>query len=68
MLKASQRKVLNKIYEPVLDNGQWRNRYNHEIYNLCKEMELTKIEKTPVGGSCDEDEGRTGTQKSFQRI
>lgn len=29
---------------------KWRKRCNHEIYNLYKEMGLTRIEKTPVGG------------------
>jgi hypothetical protein len=39
-------------------------------YNLYKEMELTKNtkQKTPVGGSCDEDEGRKGTHESTERI
>jgi hypothetical protein len=26
----------------VLVNGQWQNRYNHEISNLYEEMELTR--------------------------
>ena len=53
MLNAFDRKVLRKIYGPVLVNGQWRNRYNHEIYNLYKEIELTRnhwIVKVSVGG------------------
>ena len=25
----------------MLANGQWQNRYNHEIFKLYKEMELT---------------------------
>jgi len=32
MLNVFDRKVLRKIYGPVLVNGQWQNRYNHEIY------------------------------------
>ena len=28
MTNAFETKVLSKIYGPVLDNGQWRNRYN----------------------------------------
>jgi hypothetical protein len=53
MLKAFDREVLRKIYGPMLVNGQRRNRYNHEIYNLYKEMELTRnhwIVKASVGG------------------
>jgi len=53
MLNAFDRKVLRKIYGPVLVNGHWQNRYNHEIYSLHKEMELTRyhwIVKASVGG------------------
>jgi hypothetical protein len=53
MLNAFDRKVLRKIC------GQWRNRYNHEIYNLYKKMELTRnhwIVKASVGGLCDKDD------------
>ena len=42
MLNAFQRKVLRKIYGPVLANGQWRNPFNNDIYNYYKEMELTR--------------------------
>jgi hypothetical protein len=42
VLNVSDRKVLRKIYGPVLANGQWRNRYNHEIYKIYKENELTR--------------------------
>lgn len=42
MLNAFDRKVLRKIYGTVLVNGQRQNRYNHGIYNLYKEMELTR--------------------------
>lgn len=53
-LNAFDRKVLRKIYGPVLANGQQQNRYNHEICNLYKEMELTSnhwIVKASVGGN-----------------
>jgi len=36
-----RKKVIRKIYGPVLINGQWKNRYNHEIFKLYKEMALT---------------------------
>ena len=52
MFNAFDRKVLRKICGPVLVNGEWWNRYNHEIYNLYKEMELTRnhwIVKASVG-------------------
>jgi hypothetical protein len=34
-------------------NRQWQNMYNQEINGANQEYQ---IEKTPVGGSCDEDE------------
>jgi hypothetical protein len=34
-LRRFERKVLRKIYGPVVDNGVWRARYNNE---LCKLM------------------------------
>ena len=42
MLNAFERKVLRKIYGPLLVNGQLQNKYNHEIHKLYKEMELTR--------------------------
>jgi hypothetical protein len=34
MLNVSEKKVLKKVYGPVFVNGQWRSKYNHEIYKL----------------------------------
>jgi hypothetical protein len=42
ILKAFERKVLRKIYGPVMVNGQWLNKHNHEIYTVYKEIELTR--------------------------
>jgi hypothetical protein len=39
---AFERKVVRIIYGPVLVNGQWQNRHNHEIYNLYKDMEIAR--------------------------
>jgi hypothetical protein len=39
---AFERKVVRKIYGPVLVNGQWQNKHNHKIYNLYKDMEITR--------------------------
>jgi hypothetical protein len=33
-LSIFERKVLRKIYGPVCDRGEWRIRYNHELYQL----------------------------------
>jgi hypothetical protein len=42
VLNEFERKVLRKIYGPVLINGHWQKTYNQEIYKLYKEMELTR--------------------------
>ena len=42
ILNAFERKIVNKICGPVLVNGQWQNRQNHKIYNLYKDMEITR--------------------------
>ena len=42
MLKASERKFLEKIYGFVLAKRQWRKGYNNRICNFYKEMELTR--------------------------
>jgi hypothetical protein len=42
MLNEFERKILRKIYGRVLVNGQWRNRYIHDICVLYKELELAR--------------------------
>jgi hypothetical protein len=42
MLNAFERKVLRKIYGPVLVHEEWLDRENYEIYKLYKEMELIR--------------------------
>jgi hypothetical protein len=39
-LSTFERKLLRRIYGPVQDNGQWRIRYNKELYELCGEPDL----------------------------
>ena len=33
---------LRKIYGPYYNNGEWRIRWNHELYELYGEIELSK--------------------------
>jgi hypothetical protein len=33
-LRRFERKVLRKIYGPVIDNGVWQIRYNSELYRF----------------------------------
>jgi hypothetical protein len=39
-LSTFERKILRRIYGPVQDNGQWRIRYNKELYELYCETDL----------------------------
>ena len=40
LIAAFERKVLRKIFGPVMEHGQWRHRYNHEIYNIYGEPDV----------------------------
>ena len=42
MLDLFERKVLRTIYGPVCVDGEWRTRYNHELYSLYKGDQVTK--------------------------
>jgi hypothetical protein len=43
-LSTFEWKILRRIYGPVQDNGQWRIRYNKELYELfCKPDLVTCI-------------------------
>ena len=47
-LRSFERKVLRKIFGPVLENGCWRRRKTSEIYELCDEPDDMKFIK--LGG------------------
>jgi hypothetical protein len=40
VVSTFERKILRRIYGPVQDNGQWRIRYNKELYELYCEPDL----------------------------
>jgi hypothetical protein len=33
------------MYGPIQENGTWRKRYNHELYNLYNDIEISKKAK-----------------------
>jgi hypothetical protein len=45
-LRRSKRKVLRKIYGPVVDKGVWRIRYNSELCKLMGGEDTVKFIKT----------------------
>lgn len=46
MLDTWERKVLRIIYGPIVENGVWRSRYNHELYKLYNQPRISRIVKS----------------------
>ena len=44
-LSRFERKILRSIFGAINDRGQWRRRYNSELYELYKEPDLVKYIK-----------------------
>jgi hypothetical protein len=51
ILCTSERKILRRIYGPIQDNGLWRPRWNGEIYNLHKDLNIMDDIKIRILGS-----------------
>jgi hypothetical protein len=41
LLSIFERRILRCIFGPVEENGTWRRRYNHELYKLFNESDIT---------------------------
>jgi hypothetical protein len=48
VLDVFERKILLRIYGPVQDMGQWRSRYNKELYDLLYEVQICLLGCTAV--------------------
>jgi hypothetical protein len=44
-LRIFERKILRKIYGPVMENGIWRNRYNDELNEIIKGEDIVRFIK-----------------------
>jgi hypothetical protein len=44
-LKVFEKNILRKIYGPINDKGEWRIRYNYELYKLFDEPDIIKVIK-----------------------
>ena len=42
-LSIFERKILQRIYGPVIDGGRWQIRTNEELYQLCGENDIVKF-------------------------
>jgi hypothetical protein len=40
ILGVFERKILRAIFGPTNDNGEWRIKYNNELYTLYKESDI----------------------------
>jgi hypothetical protein len=40
ILGVFERKILRAIFGPTNDNGEWRVKYNDELYTLYKENDI----------------------------
>ena len=45
LLRVFERRVLRTIYGPIRESDEYRQRYNHELYDLYKEPSIAKIMK-----------------------
>jgi hypothetical protein len=43
ILNTWERNILRKIFGPINDQGAWRRRYNHELYNLHKGPDIVVL-------------------------
>ena len=46
-LSAFRRKTLRKIHGPVKERGQWKIRYNKELYQLYRSPDIITLIKIP---------------------
>jgi len=42
-LSIFDRKILRRIYDPLIDGGRWRIRTHQELYQLCDENDIVKF-------------------------
>jgi hypothetical protein len=42
MLRIFERRILRRIYGPVMENGIWRSKYNRELYKLYNGPDMVK--------------------------
>ena len=45
-LRKFERKIMRKIYGPMMENGEWRIRYNEEINQIIKGRDIVKFIKS----------------------
>jgi hypothetical protein len=46
ILRVFERKILRAIFVPTNENGEWRIKYNYELYTLYKDSDIVTYIKT----------------------
>jgi len=65
ILRVFERKILRAIFGPTNDNGEWRIKYNNELYTLYKETDIvtyTKINRLKWAGHVIRMEKQSATR------
>jgi hypothetical protein len=70
-INSFERKILRRIFWPVNENGQWRNRYNKELYELYRDLDLgtfvklkrLHVQRLPLDRIAKKDLGATFTSR-----
>jgi hypothetical protein len=70
-LSIFERKILRRIYSPVMDGGRWRIRANQELYQQCGEndsVKFCKLSRLRWAGHviCQDDDDDDDLSRSFQ--
>jgi hypothetical protein len=42
-LRASDTKILRRIYVSIYSRGHWRNRYNYELQSSSEDMDMVTL-------------------------
>ena len=46
ILNTFERKILRRIFGPICEEGEWRRRYNRELYELYQDVDVVRKAKT----------------------
>jgi hypothetical protein len=64
-LRMFERKIIRRIYGPVIENNVWRLRYNVELNTLLKGEDIVKFIK--MVGACRENGRQCSAEENVKR-
>jgi len=71
ILGVFDRKILRAIFGPTNENGEWRLKYNNELYTLYKESDIVtyiKINRLKWAGHVIRMEEQSATRRVFVAV